>query len=289
MPRLSRTIAACALALLAGAAPAQDDAGSKWPGKSWSVSPIFNERFTIFGGAGYTFVDASVEGEDRRDGSGTDDIDLDDFGIDDGDWSPVIGGQFRFGKKRNWKLGATYFSTDTDGSARLDGSIEYEGVVYPVGADVRNEFNTDILIANIGWAPFKGDNYELGIGGGVHIADLEVKFEGMGSIDGTSFDSVTAKTDTLAPLPNFWIYGGYAFTPKFSVEAAFGWLSLEIDKYDGEILTAVVQGQYRFREHIGIGAGFRYIDTDLTIDGSNYKDKYDVNYYGPFLFMSIGF
>ena len=288
MPRTSRTIAACALALLAGAALAQDDAGSKWPGKSWSVSPGFNQRFTVFGGAGYTFVDATVQGQDRTDGSGAE-IDLDDVGVDDGDWSPLIGGQLRFGTRRNWKLDAVYFSTDVDGSATLGGTIEYEGVVFPVGGNVESEFSTDILIASLGWAPFKADNYELGIGGGVHLADVEAKFQGAGFVGNSPVTSVTSRTDTLAPLPNFWVYGGYAFTPKLSVEAAFGWLSLEIDKYDGEILTAMVQGQYRFRERIGIGAGFRYIDTDLTVDGSNYKDKYDFNYYGPFLFMTIGF
>jgi hypothetical protein len=47
--------------------------------------------------------------------------------------------------------------------------------------------------------------------------------------------------------------------------------------------------EYRLRKNLGLGAGYRYISTDLTVDQSNFKDKFDIDYYGPFVYMTLGF
>jgi hypothetical protein len=269
----------------AGAVAAAQGTG----GTSWTVNPSLNERFTIFGGAAFTTVDAKISTFNKNTGTNEGSIDLDDIGFDSDDVSPLAGGRWRFGSKRNWTIALSYFGNRGSGDSVLDTSFTYEGVTYTVGGTVSSELNTDILIGMIGWAPFKSEKYELGFGVGAHVADLEVKFAGAGIVSGSPVGSVTTKEDVLAPLPNIWVYGGYAFTPKLSLQGAFGWLSLDIGKYDGELLTASGMLEYRLRKNLGLGAGYRYISTDLTVDQSNFKDKFDIDYYGPFVYMTLGF
>jgi len=39
---------------------------------------------------------------------------------------------------------------------------------------------------------------------------------------------------------------------------------------------------------VGIGVGYNYVDMNLTIDKTR-KDKYDLTYTGPVLYLSAGF
>jgi hypothetical protein len=182
----------------AGAVAAAQGTG----GTSWTVNPSLNERFTIFGGAAFTTVDAKVSTFNKNTGTNEGSIDLDDIGFDSDDVSPLAGGRWRFGSKRNWTIALSYFGNRGSGDSVLDTSFTYEGVTYTVGGTVSSELNTDILIGMIGWAPFKSEKYELGFGVGAHVADLEVKFAGAGIVSGSPVGSVTTKEDVLAPLPN---------------------------------------------------------------------------------------
>ena len=48
-----------------------------------------------------------------------------------------------------------------------------------------------------------------------------------------------------APLPNLRFQGFYAFTPRVSVNGALGWLSLNIDEWDGDFLYWQADIDYR--------------------------------------------
>ena len=84
-------------------------------------------------------------------------------------------------------------------------------------------------------------------------------------------------------------FGSYAFTPKLSVEGSVGWFGLDYNDYSGNLLALTANLEYRVTRHFGVGVGYNYFDMDLTIDQSNRKDKYDLKYKGPILYMSAGF
>ena len=39
----------------------------------------------------------------------------------------------------------------------------------------------------------------------------------------------------------------------------------------------------------GLGAAYQYLDVDLEVDGSNRQELYDFEFYGPVLYVSVGF
>jgi hypothetical protein len=54
-------------------------------------------------------------------------------------------------------------------------------------------------------------------------------------------------------------------------------------------VTLAAALEYRLTKHIGVGAGYNYVDMDLTIDKSNREDEYNLKYTGPVLYLSAGF
>ena len=55
-----------------------------------------------------------------------------------------------------------------------------------------------------------------------------------------------------APLPNLRFQGFYAFTPRVSVNGALGWLSLNIDEWDGDFLYWQADIDYRIGGSINL-------------------------------------
>ena len=47
--------------------------------------------------------------------------------------------------------------------------------------------------------------------------------------------------------------------------------------------------EWRPWEHFGLGAAYQYVDINFEVDRSNSTERFDVRFYGPVLFLSVGF
>ena len=59
---------------------------------------------------------------------------------------------------------------------------------------------------------------------------------------------------------------------------------------DGELVSA--RGSLEWRPGggaFGAGLGYQYVDIDVEDTGGNRAEKYDVEFYGPILFLQVGF
>ena len=66
-------------------------------------------------------------------------------------------------------------------------------------------------------------------------------------------------------------------------------LSLNYDEYDGTLFSARGAVEWRPWKHVGLGAAYQYIEVELDVDKSNKQEYYDFEFYGPVLFLTVGF
>ena len=95
--------------------------------------------------------------------------------------------------------------------------------------------------------------------------------------------------DLLAPVPNLYAYGAYAFTERFIFRYAGGWLSLSYEEYSGSFVFANAFLEYWPFKYAGFGAGYRYVAADIEYDPGDRTEEYDVKLAGPMLYMIFGF
>ena len=93
----------------------------------------------------------------------------------------------------------------------------------------------------------------------------------------------------LAPLPNVSLSGGYLIADKVYLSGSLGFFSLEYDNYDGSLFSARAAVEWRPWQHVGLGAAYQYVELDLEVEGDSKQEDYDFEFYGPVLFLSVGF
>lgn len=251
-----------------------------------SLNPILDDKFSFRLGATWLKADGSFSS--TKDGESTNKISTGDLGVDDTETNFYFGARWRFTER--WRLTFNYFGLDIDSSVRKDfdeldfGDIQASGFL---GVDTT--FKTDFYVAQVGYSLLKNERAELGIGAGFHVVNFDTKLKVSGGINNASGSVQSDSVDLTAPLPNILGYGAYAITPKLSLEGGVGWFGLDYGDYSGKLVTLAANLEYRLTDHFGVGVGYNYVDMDLTIDKSNRKDKYDLDYKGPVAYVSASF
>lgn len=250
-----------------------------------SFNPILDEDITLQGGS--YWIDAEGSFRSTNIGNQTVNLTLDDLGIDTKETSPWLSGRWRFTDR--WRITMDYFSFDNSGGNTAAFDFNFGDLDVPVDARVNAALAIDLYTLNLGYSLLHSERARLGLGVGIHAADLKATVGadiGAGNT-ATSLGNETA--DILAPLPNINLYGAYAFTPDLAMEFAAGWFGLDYDQYSGDLVTLDTSLEYRITKNFGAGIGYRYIDADLTIDKNRRTDRYNVDMNGPILFLSAGF
>ena len=252
-----------------------------------SLNPILDDKFTFRAGASWLKADGTFSS--TIDGEPTDSLNTGDLDVDDPDTSPAFSFRWRFTDR--WRLTFDYLGIDNDGSIQQNfNDLEFGNISASGFLAVDTKLETDFYIAQVGYSFLKNERAELGIGGGVHVVDFDTKLKVSGGITGIGSGSVQSDSvDLTAPLPNILGFGTYAFTPKLSVDGSVGWFSLDYSDYSGSLVALTANLEYRVTRHFGVGVGYNYFDMDLTIDKSRRKDKYEIDYKGPVVYVSAGF
>jgi hypothetical protein len=245
-----------------------------------------NERFSFRLGAAFLDGDTKVRASSDRLGEGTE-IDLGDLGVDGDTTSPYFAFRWRFADR--WRLNLEYFGADQDGAGVAQRDLVFGDIRIPAGVRAEAEFEVDVYAAAVGWSFLRDERSELGVGLGVHVADLSAQLRGAGFVGNVEVPFASDSEDVTAPLPNLRLYGAYAFTPTVALTAGLGWFSLSYDKYDGDFFAGTAALEWRPHENFGVGAGWTWLDVDLDVDEDRGTDTYDFNLDGPVVFAVAGF
>ena len=215
------------------------------------------------------------------------DLDLDD---DDN----IFWGNINWQISNRWQLGISYSEFETTGLTVASTAGNFEGIEWEVGAALASSLDVKFVIVDVSYDFLQKDNGHLGLGVGLHGADLDFDLlvgvfatVGGGSVE--FFPLAFEEASVLAPMPNVSLVGGYTFADKVYLEGRVGWFSMSYDKYNGDLLSLRLSAEWRPWKRVGIGAGYQYVDVDVKSEGSRGNEFFDLKFDGPMLFVSVGF
>ena len=254
---------------------------SAWAEEQTFTSALDN-RITIYGGA--QVYNAEGKFKSVKDGQPDISVDMDDLGLDETKVSPAFGGILNFWGRR-LTLRFDYFGYHDDANATADFEFDFDGETYPIGADFDSNLDLDLYVINLSYNFIRSDRARFGVGLGVHLADIDLGISG--SVNGVEVASGDA--DVLAPLPNLYVTGAYAFTDKFLVRYGGGGISLSYGDWDGSMYFANAFLEYWPWQNFGFGAGYRYVDVDVDYDPGHKTETYEFTLPGPMFYVTAGF
>ena len=85
------------------------------------------------------------------------------------------------------------------------------------------------------------------------------------------------------------MYGGYAFNNQWMLTARADWLSADIGDVEGDLLRFGARILYQPFEHLGFGAGYDYLDANVTVKDGEKRTAVDGVISGPALFVTMTF
>ena len=275
MTRPLRTLATLILVLSAQAAIAE--------------KPRFGDTLTI-GIGGMNHRGKATLAVTRPDAP-IDELTFSDLGLSNR--TEVFWGDLNWQIAERWKFRLNYSSFDGTGEKIQSTGGNWDDLDWEVGARLSSDFEMELYIADLTWDFLKTENGHLGVGLGLHAVDLDLGLvlEVGGSVgDEEGYIEVGSDSASLiAPLPNLSLTGGYQIGEKVYLQASLGLLSLNYDEYDGTLFSARGAVEWRPWKHVGLGAAYQYIEVELDVDKSNKQEYYDFEFYGPVLFLTVGF
>ena len=216
---------------------------------------------------------------------------IDELGMDDS--STAINAMYRWRFAQKWSLSFRYQQLELDGKGAAAKSFNFNGKVFTAGAFVETEFDMKTYLVDVGYSIVRTDKWDVLVGAGLHAFDFDTSISGLAFVNEGGGNIVEqfarAKADVLAPLPNLRLGAIYMINPRWEVNASAGWLSLEIDKIDGEYTYLDIGTDYRFTEKFGIGASYQFAKIDVTSTDGNSVDKLDLEFTGPSIYFTYGF
>ena len=239
--------------------------------------PLLEKRNALYLGAFDQTLSADLGAQ--RDDLPSDIIEIDDIGVDDDDVSWMLEYRHRFSDR--WSLTAAAYRYRNSGGTVLEESFNFDGVEFTAGLETRSRLEIDTYILDAMYSMYTTDNTEIAIGGGLHALDNFASIRAIGSIDGNEvFDTSEAGSSLLAPLPNLRATAFHAFSDRFATMVTLGWLSANVDEYEGSFGYAHVRAQYQIYKGLGIALGYQAVEVDITRNLDNGKDTFDLGFDG---------
>ncbi len=197
-------------------------------------------------------------------------IDLGTLGADDRETTGGLGVRYAINDK--WRAYFAYSPLGVSGSRFTNRTINFDGTEFPLNTGLDTDLDITTYVAAIDYAFHQSEDTEWGVGAGLHAIDLGVKFEANLNAARAS----VSEEDLLAPLPNLRVYFKHALSEKWIIGGSVGWMSANVDKYDGELLVADFRADYRFNNNWTLGANYQLVDINLEIDDSPNEQAYDI-------------
>ena len=245
-----------------------------------------NDRFQVFGGAWFTDQDRTFRIEDINTGTGVT-IDLENLGLDDSDEVPFYGFLWRI--SRGWRLEMSGTDVDNSDTIAID-PVVVSGITLVPGGSATASFDTNLIVARLGYAFIANERGDLGFSLGVSYIDAEVSVAG--SL-GTEATSVNEQVDGF--VPTIGLFGGVALSERWSLSGRVSAIQISElgDIEDGSWVDAYGAVVYRPFRNVGFGLGYKFLEADVEgtfrDGGDEFRGKLDWEYDGPVAFIEIGF
>jgi hypothetical protein len=207
-------------------------------------------------------------------------IDLEeDFNVDPSETVLRIDGFYRFNNRH--RLDWTYYRSRRSGSAVAeeeyvigDPDDPEGGFIIPKDARVTTQWNYDLLKIGYAYSFLNKRRYEMFIGAGLNIRNLDVEIDYEVTI--TTFgDSDSLDGEGLIPLPTAAIGGRWNFTDKWQGIFKYELFMLEMGDYKGNQQDFQLLFEHSTFRHVGFGLGINTVDINIRAQDEKIRGEFD--------------
>lgn len=285
---IGRSLAIVLLLSLAGSplANAQEDANYD----------SFNDRYRIYVGGFFPSLSSKIA--INGDTETPPPIKVEDvLGIDDDNAVAWAGFQWHISQRNSLEF--EYFQLNRSGFINLiPDPVEIGDLIIESGS-IDTAFDITISRVTYGFSLVRNERMDVQIQGGLHIADMSIALQLSGAVCDVAMGEMspcpTGQTpplqseDVTAPLPHFGVSFAYSFTPKIAARIQLIGFALELDSIDGSLVEIDADISWQPWQNFGMGVGLRYFNADVESKGSELNGKFDLEYYGPVVYLSASF
>jgi len=277
----------CLLAGLALPAHAQDDGSYDH----------FNDAFRVY--AGGFFPSLSTEISINGNSVTPPPIDVEDIlGVDDSDSALWAGVQWRISRRNSLEF--EYFELNRDGFINLvPNPVEVGDLIIESGS-ISTAFDVGMGRLTYGFSVVRSERMDLQVKAGLHIADLSAALQLSGAVCDITMGEMppgcpggqtppAQSEEVTAPLPHFGVSYAYAITPTIAANLQVIGFALELDDIDGSLVEIDADVAWQPYEHFGFGVGLRYLNANVKSTGSELNGEFDLEYFGPTVYISATF
>lgn len=184
------------------------------------------------------------------------------------------------------ELSASAQTSTHDGDGVLEADVSQGGTTISAGTSVASALDLGLYNALLTFDLVPGDTFELGIGPGISVIDIQASFT-----DTTTSDQVS--TDEVVPVPLLVLRAGAQLGPVH-VSALVGGMKVSIDGNDATYLDVDLMGRLRLLgdgDHMTgwLTVGWREVDIDVQYDDGGDSVDADLTFSGPYFGVTIGF
>ena len=194
-----------------------------------------------------------------------------------------------------------YFSLNRNGGISDTFSPPLEiGNGFIEGGQINTFYDTSVLRLTYGYSLLSNKRMDLQLVAGIHVAELGAGLQISGEIcTPNTVPSVppgcptaqtqTASEDVTAPLPHLGASYTYAFSETLGMRLKAIGFAIGIGSIDGSILELDADVAWKPSKQFGIGAGWRYFNTNVKASSSTLNGEFDFEYSGPSVFINYWF
>ncbi len=277
----------CLLTVLALPAQAQDD----------GIYDHFNDPFRVYVGGFFP----SVETQIAINGSVVTPppINVEDLlGVADSSSVAWAGAAWHISQRSSLEF--EFFNLNRDGFINLvPDPVEVGDLIIESGS-INTAFDVSVGRLTYGYSIVRNERMDIQLKGGLHIADLSVALQLSGAVCDITMGEMlpgcpggqtppSESAEVTAPLPHFGGSFAYAITPTISANFEVIGFAIELDNIDGSLIEIDADIAWQPFRHFGFGVGLRYFNAKVESTGSGLNGKFDLEYFGPTVYVSATF
>jgi len=248
-----------------------------------TIVPWFVERFKLSAGGFYvvnkTNIQVGINGDDATP------IDAErDLGLNKEVGTFLANIQWRISRRS--RVTMNYYNVKRSSNHTLKKDIIFNDNTYPVNSSVYTFFNTAIYQFSYGYAILSKPAYEAGVFIGTHIVGAN---SGISLNGTTSGAAVSNNFGFTAPLPDIGLWGGFATSNRFAINADVSYFALTTNHNTGRLLAFNLTFTYRLVKRLDLSLGYSGLDFKVNTTKNNVTGLFKWGYNGPLLAVNFSF
>ncbi|WP_455201241.1 hypothetical protein [Kaarinaea lacus] len=221
-------------------------------------------------------------------------IDLEEnFNVDSSETVVRLDGFYRFNKRH--RIDWTYYRSRRNGTAIAtqeyiigDPDDPEGGIVIPKDARISTQWNYDLLKLGYAYSFLNKRKYEMFIGAGLNIRNLDLEIEYQADLANFS-EQDRIEGDGLVPLPTLVFGSRWNFTEKLQCIFRYELFMLQVGDYKGSQQDFQLLLEHSTFKHVGFGLGINTVDSNIRAQSDNLRGEFDSRILGLLGYTKIYF